>query len=449
MKFQFISNKRIITAQQYLILSIPFLLITGPFLSDLAVVITSILFLVYVFRNKDFKYFDSTFFKLFIIFNAYIILTSFLSEHILYSLKTSLTYFRFGLFSLSVWLVLDHKPSTIKYLFFSFLLIYSFLVFDGLKQFFTKENIFGVYLASGHRVTSLFGDEAILGSYLSRLLPMFFACLIFLNKDNNNKNYFYYFSFLFILIDILVFITAERTALFLVNFAAIILMILLINYKKFRFLTLVISISIFSIISIYYPAAKIRLIDQTLDQIGIDKNKVEKFLSSDEIYKEHTGVNYDDDDKKYIFSKNYHEIYHTSFKIFKDNIYFGVGPKNFRKFCDDINYKVGSGCSTHPHNTYIQILTETGIIGFIYLFSLFMILSYYFMFHFYKMYFKKKPFFDDFQIALLVCIFISIWPLMPGGSFFNNWLSIVYFYPVGFFIWTLNKKVYKKSIVYE
>ena len=32
------------------------------------------------------------------------------------------------------------------------------------------------------------------------------------------------------------------------------------------------SISIFSIISIYYPAAKIRLIDQTLDQIGIDKN---------------------------------------------------------------------------------------------------------------------------------------------------------------------------------
>ena len=449
MKFQFISNKYIITAQQYLILCVTFLLITGPFLSDLAVVITSILFLVYVIRNKDFKYFESIFFKLFIIFNSYIVLSSLLSEHVLYSLKTSLTYFRFGLFCLSVWLVLDHKPSTIKYLFFSFLLIYSFLVLDGLKQFFTKENIFGVYLASGHRVTSLFGDEAILGSYLSRLLPMFFACLIFLNKKNINKNYFYYFSFLFIFVDILVFITAERTALFLVNFAAIILMISLVNYKKFRFLTLVLSISIFSIISIYYPAAKIRLIDQTLDQIGIDKNKVEKILSSDEIYKKHTGVNYNNDKKKYIFSKNYHEIYQTSFNIFKENIYFGIGPKNFRKFCDDINYKVGSGCSTHPHNTYIQILTETGIIGFICLFSVFMILSYYFIFHFYKMYFKKKPFFDDFQIALLVCIFISIWPIMPGGNFFNNWLSIVYFYPVGFFIWTLNKKVYKKSIVYE
>jgi hypothetical protein len=447
-KLQFISNKFIITAQQYLIISIPFLLITGPFLSDLAVIITSILFLNYVFKNKEFKYFKSIFFKLFIIFNLYIVLSSLLSEHVLFSLKTSLTYLRFGLFSLSVWLVLDHKPSTIKYLFFSLLLIYSFLVLDGLKQFFTKENIFGVYLASGHRVTSLFGDEAILGSYLSRLLPMFFACLIFLNKDNNNKNYFYYFSFLFILIDILVFISAERASLFIVNFTAILLMILLINYKKFRFLTLVISILIFSIISIYYPASKIRLIDQTLDQIGIDKNKVEKFLSSDKIYKDHTGLTYDDE-KKFIISKNHHEIYHTSFKIFKDNIYFGIGPKNFRKFCDDINYKVGSGCSTHPHNTYLQILTETGIIGFIYLTSIFITLSYYFMFHFYKMYLKKKPFFNNFQIALLVCIFISIWPLMPSGNFFNNWLSIIYFYPVGFFMWTLNKKVYKQGAVYE
>lgn len=446
MKFEILSNRNIILAQQYLIISIPFLLITGPFLPDLAVVITSLLFLTYVFKNKDFKYFKSIFFKLFLIFNAYIILTSLLSEHVFYSLKTSLTYFRFGLFFLSVWLVLDHKPVTIKYLFFSMLFIYSFLVFDGLKQFFTKENFFGMYLASGHRVTSLFGDEAILGSYLSRLLPMFFACLIFFNKDNNDKNYFYYFSFLFILVDILVFITAERTALFLVNFAAIILMISLINYKKLRFLTLVMSISIFSIISIYYPAAKIRLIDQTLDQIGIDKNKVEKFLSNEKTYKEHTGVNYNNDNKKYIFSKNYHEIYQTSFKIFKDNIYFGVGPKNFRKFCNEIDYKVGSGCSTHPHNTYIQILTETGTIGFVYLLSIFLIISYYFMFHIYKMYIKKKPFFDDFQISLLVSIFISIWPLMPGGNFFNNWLSIVYYYPLGFFIWTLNKKDYKKVI---
>ena len=447
MKFELLTNKTLITVQQYLIISIPFLLITGPFLSDLAVVISGILFLIYVFRNEDYKYFDSAFFKLFIVFNLYIILTSLLSENVLYSLKTSLSYFRFGLFCLSVWLVLDHKPSTIKYLFFSMLFIYSFLVLDGLKQFFTKENFFGMYLGSGHRVTSLFGDDAKLGSYLSRMLPMFFASLIFLNKENNNtnKNYFYYFSFLFILVDILIFITAERTSLFIVNFAAIILIITLINFKKLRFITLILSISIFSIISIYYPAAKIRIVDQTLDQIGIDKNKVRKFLSTDKTYKEHTGVDYNNDNKKYVFSKKHHEIYQTSFKIYKDNVYFGIGPKNFRKFCNKANYKVGSGCSTHPHNIYVQILTETGTIGFIYLLSIFLIISFYFIFHTYRMYFKKKPIFNDFQISLLVCIFISVWPLMPSGNLFNNWISVIYFYPVGFLIWTLNRKDCNKN----
>ena len=95
------------------------------------------------------------------------------------SLKSSLPYLRFGLFSLSVWLVLEYKPITIKNLFYVLFLIYIFLAFDGLKQYFTKENIFGMYLASGHRVTSLFGEEAVLGSYLSRFFPLFFASLIF------------------------------------------------------------------------------------------------------------------------------------------------------------------------------------------------------------------------------------------------------------------------------
>ena len=59
--------------------------------------------------------------------------------------------------------------------------------------------------------------------------------------------------------------------------------------------------------------------------------------------------------KIYIFSKQYDEIYRTSLNIFKNNNFFGIGPKNFRKFCDDPQYLIGSGCSTHPHNIYIQM----------------------------------------------------------------------------------------------
>ncbi len=439
MKSEFFSNYRLITYQFYLILSIPFLLITGPFLSDLVVVLISIFFLIYVIKNKEFNYFKSAFFKLFSIVYLYLIIISIFSDHSLFSLKSSLPYFRFCLLSLSLWLVLDNRPYLIKYLFFILLIIYTFLIFDGLKQFFTKENFFGMYLASGHRVTSLFGEEAKLGSYLARFFPLFFACLIYVYKLNKKKIYFFYFSVVFILTDILIFITAERTALFIVNFAAILLIFLLSNFKKLRFYSLITSILAFLLISVYYPAAKIRIVDQTLNQIGFSKKTVQNFLSDDETYKEHIGVYFKENERFYIFSEQYDNIYRTSIKIFNENKIFGIGPKNFRKYCDSPNFLIGNGCSTHPHNTYIQILTESGIIGLILISLLFLLFVYSFISHFYKLYFNRKPYFSDFEISLMICIFITLWPIIPGGNFFNNWLSIVYFYPVGFLIWSLKK----------
>ena len=55
--------------------------------------------------------------------------------------------------------------------------------------------------------------------------------------------------------------------------------------------------------------------------------------------------------------------------MFLDNKFLGVGVKNFRNFCSDIKYYVNQkeACNSHPHNTYLQILTETGFIGFLFL----------------------------------------------------------------------------------
>ena len=45
---------------------------------------------------------------------------------------------------------------------------------------------------------------------------------------------------------------------------------------------------------------------------------------------------------------------------------------------------------------------------------------------------------------LLSAIFINIWPLIPSGNFFNNWLSMLYFYPIGFYLYF--KSVNEKKI---
>jgi len=59
-----------------------------------------------------------------------------------------------------------------------------------------------------------------------------------------------------------------------------------------------------------------------------------------------------------------------------------------------------------------------------------------------KKFLKQKILFDNFQICLLASILITIWPLAPSGNFFNNWLSIIYFYPIGMLLWSFQNNKY-------
>ena len=81
-----------------------------------------------------------------------------------------------------------------------------------------------------------------------------------------------------------------------------------------------------------------------------------------------------------IFSYGHETLYRTAFNMFLDRPIIGHGPKMFRIKCSDPKYAevVGtsergiSSCMTHPHNFYIQLLAETGLIVFLYYFLFFM-----------------------------------------------------------------------------
>ena len=47
--------------------------------------------------------------------------------------------------------------------------------------------------------------------------------------------------------------------------------------------------------------------------------------------------------------------------------------------------------------------------------------------------------FDISKIIILITILINFWPLAPSGNFFNNWLSMLYFYPIGFYLYFKHK----------
>jgi O-antigen ligase len=396
---------------------IPFFLITGPFLSDLSVSLISLSFLIYCIRRNNFSYFNHKYFYFFLIFWIYLIFNTLIYNFNLDSLKISFFYFRYGVFVIAIVTFLKEDYKFIKYFFYCIFICFTILVFDGFYQYFTGENILG--WKNSTRTSSFFGDEKILGSYLSRLWPIFFGLSIFIFKKKNKLSSF--IILIFILSEALIFLSGDRTAFFYINLSAIFVILFSQKLFKLRLITLLSSILILVIISFINPIAKERVFDQTINQMNLDsKNK----------NKEKNSI--------YIFSREHNHHYTTALKMFLDNKVFGVGVKNFRNFCNNEKYKISEvSCSTHPHNTYIQILTETGIIGFLFLITVLIYFCKYILKHF-ILKFKGKYYFNDFEICILSGIAIYLWPIVPTGNIFNNWLNIAMILNFPFLIWSRN-----------
>ena len=346
----------------YLLIILPILLLSGPFLPDLAVVLICILFIQNLIKEKNFKVFLKIEFLIIFSFCVYLVINSIFINYNLNSIKISLFYIRFGIFVLAIQYILVKNPNVLKYMSYCFFIVLIILTIDGFKEYFTGSNVFNSPKFHPFRVSSFFGEELILGSFISRLLPIFFAITLFYYFQNKINLKIFSLIVVFILAEVLIFLSGERSSLFYINLST--LFILLMVQKGFlirlsMFLTALIIILIIGVIN---PTAKKRIIDKTIDEFQVkidDKKKA--------------------NNKYYIFTKVHTEQYNSAYKMFINNKVFGVGVKGFKNNCNKGEYKIlKKYCSTHPHNIYIQILSETGIIGFIYIFFTFIILLFFF-----------------------------------------------------------------------
>ena len=415
-----IRNKDIYNFPYFLILFFPIFPLLGRVSAEVGVFFIIILFLYDIFKNKNYIFFKNFYFYYFLLFYLY-----FLIRTLFYSLefddfRTILFYIRFGLFFIALNYFLSRVSFNKNHLFI-YLFFFIFLILDSTIQYYYGTNVIGIEAHNG-RATSFFGKSLRLGSYLLRFFP--FILIIILIYDVNLKKNKFYLSLFFAFYAHTIFLTGERTSFFLLVLMFLLIFSLLNKFRAILIFSFVFFIMIVLFSNLFSEKKSYdRVVNTTINQI-IEKDENNQYLSLK------------------IFSKEHQGHYIVAWRMFLDNPLFGQGINSFSKLCSLEKFKKDDGiCTNHPHNSYLQLLSEAGFLGFLFIFSIFFMISKLF---FIRIFFKKKNKvhlnkYELVKYVSLIAIFINLWPLSPNGSFFNNWLSSMYYYPVGFYLYSINK----------
>ncbi len=372
----------------------PLSLIFSPFLSNSLVFFIG---LYGLFNIKNFHFeslIKNKFIICFLIFWIIITIRSFFTDYVLFSLKSSLLFVKYLFFIIGFIYVINKKIDFLNKFLKFFLIVYLVVIFDAFIQFFVGINLLGydANLIENHRISGFFGDELILGSFIVRFTFLIIAIIYYTNL----KIAKIYILLLLVLSFLICLISGERTALAL-SIMSIIFYFIQTNTIKWKpkLLILIFLSSIVTAATIFNDKISHRM-QMTVSDISTSQNIL-------------------------MFTEGHGNHFKTAFNLFKDNKVFGHGANMFRKKCSEREYFVGPyGCSTHPHNIYIQILAETGLLGFVFIIIIFFSICWYSLKHLYMKYVLRRQFLSEYELCILTCFLINFWPIIPTGNFFSS-----------------------------
>ena len=340
-------------------------------------------------------------------------------------LLKSFLNFRFIIYIISVWYVLEEIIFK-KNVFIFTIGVYILFLVDGYTQFFSGQNLLGYQLISTGRITGIFEEEQIFGSYIQKVLPLVFILFILIFKEKVD------FKSLLIILSfssIIIFLSGDRSALILFTLFLILSLIYLSNLRKIILLNFLITSLLISVIIFTGVGKNLKSLDKRYN------------LKSD--YNMLINKNNASSTKLKFVPRDYYGHYLIVKEMTKDNLIFGKGIKSFRVMCRTNHYPVENGvCSTHPHNYYLQSLSSGGLIAFFFLSLIFLIFTFKLIKLLFNLFNNKKN--NNILTLTIITVFVYLWPIIPTGNFFNNWISGFNCFAIGLYLF-INSNLKNKS----
>ena len=380
----------------YLLIFFPVFLILGNFFINFFYI--AFTFLAILNLKNSQKFYKSYIFYLLILFLIY------LSTNLFFSINLNNSFPRFIKFILIIFFIIEfqnlmqNKDLSFEKVLSYWTLIFLIVSFDIIFESIVGINILGFYTLMPGRIASFFKDELVVGIFYN------FMSLLILAFFQNRKSSSFIILILSVLIILISFTIGERA-----NFIKLLISITL-------FLFFVLKINFFKKIGIY------SLIFILLGII-VSKNEDLKYRYYDQIK-----VIYSSDGfSKYFKQSQYGAHQDAAYKIFKSNKFFGVGLKNFREESKREIYKnskfkkTDTRQSTHPHQLHLELLSETGLFGYLTFFMLILFSIYYSI----KNYLIYK---NIYQLASMLFVFSNLIPLIPSGSIFSTFYGGIFWF---------------------
>ena len=318
-----------------------------------------------------------------------------------HTILKSILFLKYLFLYLTIKFLIGNRIISLKYFFVSCTFCTLFVSFDIFYQFTFGKDLFG-FEPIGRRLSGPFGDELIAGGYLQRFsIFSFFLIPLFFNNLSNKYSKYLIPIFFIIFISALM-LSGNRMPFILFVFTISLIVVFQKQSRKYLFSFVIIFSLLF--IGIYNLNEKVKMNFDTF-QIQISKMIV-------------VATKGDYNDKN---APQYLREFATFYDTWLMNKYIGGGVKNFRFYCHtrpNIEKNTNFICNMHPHNYYLEILTETGIIGFLIISLIFLNILY---LSFYKKYISKSSFSVNNTVVPFIFLFIAeIFPLKSTGSFFTT-----------------------------
>ena len=377
-------NKKINNSFLLLFSILPVSILAGPAVSLINILLIDIFFLILIIFKKEYSFLKNDTIKYFLIFYIYLIMNSFISIDKEVGFLRNFGFLRFIILFVA-FNYFFKQNFFLKKVLFVWSFIISFILVDIFIESFTGQNLAGYGQDYGRRIVSFFKNEAIVGGYVNAFYLIIIGFLFF-NFKEKNKSFILIYSIIFL---IAIFMTGERSNS-IKAFLGFLLFYLSFKDYDFKKKTILLTsiIILFSALILNSQFLKMRFI-----------NQIQYHISQDQIY---------------------FKLYRSGYEVFKNNIFFGVGNKNYRietckKTHEDKEKKDTYFCNTHPHQIYFEMLSEHGLLGSLFIF-----------FIFYKLIFSKIKCVlrenNYIQIGSLIYLTLTFLPLIPSGAFFSDYM---------------------------